>query len=158
MSLPGKVDVQARRPTNGVGIEIEGRRWIVLIPPGAALPVRRSRPFTTVADGQRAVEVRVIRWTRGGQPGGLIGRFLLAGFRAGPRGTARIDIGLSLDNEGIVRAWARDRETGAREDCVFAVHERRNTLAALTGEAEARRGRGRGVTVRTVRGRGGGRV
>jgi molecular chaperone DnaK (HSP70) len=118
----------------------------VLIPAGAAFPAEHEKPFTTVADGQRAVEVRVVRCSGGGKPFGLLGRFLLAGFRPGPRGAVRIDIGLAMDTAGIVRAWARDRETGAREECVFASTEVLRPLAAFAGEVGARkRTRGAGA-------------
>ena len=130
----------ARHPQGGLGVEVLGRRSVVLIPHDAALPARRSRPFTTVADGQRAVEVRVVRCAAGSGRGALIGRFLLAGVRPGPRGAARIDIGLSVDGAGVLRAWARDRATGVREDCVFASTRGGEAAAARAGEALARGG------------------
>ena len=133
------------RRDHGIGVEILGRRTSVLLPPGGH--ARGERPFTTVADGQRAVEVRVVRCAASGQVLGLIGRFVLAGFRPGPRGVARIDIGVSLENEGIVRAWARDRGTGAREECVFPSAGAYAERAALLGEQAARARAGRGAVV-----------
>jgi hypothetical protein len=107
------------RTARSIGIEVHGGRAIVLIPAGCRLPVARAMTFTTVADGQGAVEVRVVRCARTERPAGVVGRFLVAGLRRGPGGSARIDVGISLDREGIIRAWGVDRHTGARQECAF---------------------------------------
>ena len=103
-----------------IGIEVHGGRAIVLIPAGSRLPAARAMTFTTIADGQRAVEVRVVRCTTAERPTGVVGRFLVAGLRPGPGGTARVDIGISLDREGVVRAWGVDRHTGSRQEAAFS--------------------------------------
>lgn len=125
------------RTADSIGIEVHGGRAIVLIPAGSRIPVARAMTFTTVTDGQRAVEVRVVRCeTAGsrllppagrlpsaaaqGRPSGIVGRFLVPGVRNGKRGEARIDIGISLDREGIIRAWGADRSTGMRQEAAFA--------------------------------------
>ncbi|MGO9310203.1 MAG: hypothetical protein ACLQDL_14435 [Spirochaetia bacterium] len=134
----------APRTSHGIGIEVHGGRAVVLIPAGSRTPVARAMTFTTVADGQRAVEVRVVRCAVSpesraagspplaadsvgevgtafsGRPAGVVGRFLVPGLRNGKRGQARIDIGLSLDAEGVIRAWGVDRSTGARQEATFA--------------------------------------
>ena len=107
------------RTADSIGIEVHGGRAIVLIPAGSRIPVARAMTFTTVADGQRAVEVRVVRCGPG-RPRGIVGRFLVHGLRSGRRGEARIDIGVSLDREGIIRAWGADRSTGTRQEAAFA--------------------------------------
>ena len=135
----------AARTSHNIGIEVHGGRAVVLIPAGSRTPVARAMTFTTVADGQRAVEVRVVRCdvasepdiadsslrqTPGsaghvraalsGRPAGVVGRFLVPGLRNGTRGEARIDIGISLDRQGVIRAWGVDRSTGARQEATFA--------------------------------------
>ncbi|MGA2640691.1 MAG: Hsp70 family protein [Spirochaetia bacterium] len=124
----------AARTAHGIGIEVHGGRAVALIPAGSRTPVARAMTFTTVADGQRAVEVRVVRCStdclpqlsagyRGAdtaRPAGVVGRFLVPGLRTGRRGEARIDIGISLDTEGVIRAWGVDRSTGARQEATFA--------------------------------------
>jgi len=127
----------------GLGIQVQGRS-VVLIPAGMTLPVRRSRPFTTVSDGQRAVEVQVVQCGRRGERDAVIGRFLLGGVIPGPRGSARIDIGLSLDGGGVLRAWAHDRATGSREECVFGASPAVFPAAAAAGAAARSRGGSRG--------------
>jgi molecular chaperone DnaK (HSP70) len=109
------------RTVHSIGLEVHGGRAIVLIQSGSRTPVARAMTFTTVTDGQRAVEIRVVRCTAGSAlPSGVIGRFLLPGLRTGLRGEARIDIGISLDREGLIRAWGADRATGARQEATFA--------------------------------------
>jgi molecular chaperone DnaK (HSP70) len=130
------VNQNEERTADSIGIEVHGGRAIVLIPAGSRIPVARAMTFTTVTDGQRAVEVRVVRCdTAGsrilppagltsaaaqGRPTGIVGRFLVPGVRDGKRGEARIDIGISLDREGIIRAWGADRSTGTRQEAAFA--------------------------------------
>jgi molecular chaperone DnaK len=124
------------RTIHSVGIEVHGGRAVVLIPRGCRTPVARAMTFTTVADGQGAVEVRIVRcipagagrapWTAPAahdpqisRPDGVVGRFLVPGLRPARRGEARIDIGVSLDREGVLRAWGRDRHTGALQAGTF---------------------------------------
>jgi len=119
------------RTVRGIGIEVHGGSAVVLIPTGSRTPVARAMTFTTVADGQRAVEVRIVRCSTAGaggmhgrdaqasRPDGVVGRFLVPGLRQALRGEARVDIGVSLDHEGVIRAWGRDRHTGARQDATF---------------------------------------
>jgi molecular chaperone DnaK (HSP70) len=118
----GYLDAEsAGRTAHSIGIEVHGGRAIVLIPAGSRTPVARAMTFTTVTDGQRAVEVRVVRCTpESALPSGVVGRFLVPGLRTGMRGEARIDIGISLDREGLIRAWGADRSTGARQEATFA--------------------------------------
>ena len=119
------------RTIRSIGIEVHGGRAVVLIPCGCRTPVARAMTFTTVADGQGAVEVRIVRCSPAGasgapardpqtsRPDGVVGRFLVAGLRQAGRGEARVDIGVSLDREGVIRAWGADRHTGARQEATF---------------------------------------
>ncbi|MGA2975114.1 MAG: Hsp70 family protein [Spirochaetia bacterium] len=114
------IDSFAARTAHGIGIEIHGGRAVALIAAGSRTPCARAMTFTTVADGQRAIEIRVVRCGSGPRPAGVLGRFLLTGLCAGLRGEARIDIGLSLDRGGVLRAWGVERASGARQEACFA--------------------------------------
>ena len=122
-----------------IGIEIHGGDAVVLIRAGSRPPVAHGLTFTTVADGQRAVEIRLVH----GGTGGIVGRFLLGGLRAAPRGEARIDVGVSLDPGGVLHAWASDRATGARQEAFFPglwaidAAGRAEALVALGRDVEA---------------------
>ena len=107
------------RAACSLGLEVAGERTVVLIGAGTPLPAARSMTFTTVTDCQRAVEVRVIRFSASERPSEILGRFLLPGIRRAQRGEPRIDIGLSLDEDSLLQAFARDRETGACQRVCF---------------------------------------
>jgi len=134
------------RTVHGIGIEVHGGRAIVLIPAGSRTPVARAMTFTTVTDGQLAVEVRVVRCGKeSDRPLGVVGRLLVPRVRTGRRGEARIDIGISLDRDGVLRAWGADRSSGVRQEATFAglwalgLHARPGGLTArLTARARSR--------------------
>ncbi len=134
--------------TQGIGIEAHGGGAVILLPAGSMIPVARAMTFTTVADGQKAVEVRVVRCSASGLPSGVVGRFLVAGLRPGPGGAARIDIGISLDREGVIRAWGVDRHTGMRQEAAFpglwalAPESRPLAVSRLATRVAAELGRG----------------
>ena len=90
------------------------------IPEGSAAPRAEARTFTTVSDGQRAVEIRIVRCGGGRVRPEPIVRFLLAGIRAGRRGEARIEIGLALEEGLMLRAWAAETGGSAREEIFFS--------------------------------------
>jgi hypothetical protein len=134
----GTLRARPLRVGRDIGVEIHGGDAVVLIRTGSRAPVAQMMTFTTVADGQRAVEVRLVR---GGDPAGaVVGRFLLSGLRSVPRGDARIDVGVSLDAGGVLHAWASDRATGARQEAWFPglwaidAGQRGEALAQLTRE------------------------
>jgi hypothetical protein len=108
------------RTVRSLGIEIPGGRAVVLTPEGSSAPRTDSRMFTTVTDGQRAVEIRIVACSGGRAAFPPIVRFLLAGIRRGARGEARIEIGLSLEPGGMLRAWASEVGGGAREEVFFS--------------------------------------
>jgi molecular chaperone DnaK (HSP70) len=107
------------RTSRGLGIVILGGRAVVLMPEGTPAPFSRSRVFTTVTDGQRAVEIRVVACSGERPMYPPVARFLLAGIRRGARGQARIEIGLSLQADGLLHAWAAEFGGMAREEVFF---------------------------------------
>jgi hypothetical protein len=119
-SEPFTVPASPARTARGLGIEIFGGTAVVLLPPGSRAPCAGSRVFTTVSDSQRAVEIRVVPCSAGRVIGAPLARFLLAGIRRGQRGQARIEIGLSLGKDGLLRAWAAESGGSAREETVFS--------------------------------------
>jgi hypothetical protein len=108
------------RTARSLGIEILGGRAVALMPERSSAPCTRSRVFTTVTDGQRAVEIRIVACRGDRAVSSPVVRFLLAGIRRGPRGEARIEIGLSLETGGMLRAWACEAAGNAREEVIFS--------------------------------------
>jgi molecular chaperone DnaK (HSP70) len=117
-----------------LGVEVDGGRTVILIRRGQTIPAAGRMIFTTVADGQPAVEIPVVQMS-GFPPRALtIGRFLLAGFPVGERGSARIEVALAVDGRGVLRARARDLGSGACQEVTFA----RSPRVTPSGRALAR--------------------
>jgi hypothetical protein len=89
------------------------------MPEGSTPPAVSARVFTTVIDSQRAVEIRVVACRDSRPVSPPLVRFLLAGIRRGARGRARIQIGLALEPDGMIRAWAAELGGSAREEVFF---------------------------------------
>ncbi len=125
---------RAERTTGcALGIEVDGGRTVVLIREGAPIPAAGRMVFTTVADGQPAVEIPVVEVSGLPPRAVTIGRFLLAGFPIGRRGSQRIEVALALDERGVLHARARDGRSGACQEVTFA----RSSSQATAGRALA---------------------
>ncbi len=111
---------EVARASCGLGIGVDGGKTVVLIREGAPVPARGRMLFTTVADGQPAVEIPVVRVSGYPARTSPIGRFVLSGFAVGRRGAPRIEVGLAIDDQGILHAHARDPRTGACQEVTFA--------------------------------------
>lgn len=104
----------------GLGIGVEGGRTILLIREGTPVPARGRMLFTTVADGQLAVEIPIVRVSGVPARASTIGRFILSGFAVSRRGAPRIEVGLAIDGNGVLHAHARDSASGACQEVTFA--------------------------------------
>jgi len=96
-----------------LGIQTENDVFVPIIERNTCIPTGESKIFTTVADGQTAVEVHVLQGER--RQAGLnysLGRFTLEGIGPQPRGAARIEVSFDIDVNGLVRVSARDKVTG----------------------------------------------
>ena len=135
MRAEGRGISRAERTTGcALGIEVDGGRTVVLIREGAPIPAAGRMVFTTVADGQPAVEIPVVEVSGLPPRAVTIGRFLLAGFPVGRRGSPRIEVALALDEQGVLHARARDGSSGACQEVTFA----RSLRVTPSGSALAR--------------------
>ena len=103
-----------------LGIEIDGGRMLRLIDRHTPLPVKVRREFTTIADGQRSVEIHVLQ---GGylkaERNGSLGRFMLNGIPAAPRGEPKIEVEFALDTDGLLSVSAKDLKSGIAERIII---------------------------------------
>ncbi len=77
------------------------------------VPIEQTRTFTTVADYQESVQIRVYQGDhRMAEDNTLLGQFEFAGFQKGPRSDVRIDVTFEIDADGIVSVTASDQVTG----------------------------------------------
>ena len=99
-----------------LGVEIDGDRFIELVPRNTTLPVESRKVFTTVEDRQTSVEVHVLQGeSKRASENVSLGRFLLAGIRSGARGDPRIEVVFAIDVDGLVTVRAKDEDTRAEQ-------------------------------------------
>ena len=120
-----------------LGIETMGGVFNKIIDRNTTSPVKKSQVYSTAADGQSSVEIHVLQGEREMAAGNhTLGRFILDGIPAAPRGVPQIEVTFDIDANGIVNVTARDKGTGreqhititsstnmSKEDIEKAVHE-----------------------------------
>jgi molecular chaperone DnaK len=100
-----------------LGIEVKGGLFERLIEKNTTIPTEESKIFTTAADNQTAVQVRVFQGEREiAEENERLGEFQLAGIPPAPAGTPQIEVTFNIDENGIVNVEAEDQGSGNRED------------------------------------------
>ncbi|KAL7648763.1 UNVERIFIED_CONTAM: hypothetical protein RMT77_000670 [Armadillidium vulgare] len=103
-----------------LGIETLGGVMTKLITRNTTIPTRKSQVFSTAADGQTQVEIKVHQGER--EMAGdnkLLGQFSLVGIPPAPRGVPQIEVTFDIDANGIVHVSARDKGTGKEQQIVI---------------------------------------
>ena len=96
-----------------LGIETLGGVFTPMIEKNTTIPVRKSQVYSTAADNQPAVSIRVFQGERPKAiDNHLLGEFNLEGIPAAPRGVPQIEVTFDIDANGIVHVSAKDLGTG----------------------------------------------
>ncbi|MBF0295476.1 MAG: molecular chaperone DnaK [Magnetococcales bacterium] len=96
-----------------LGIETMGQVFTRLIDKNTTIPTKKSQIFSTAADNQPAVTVRVAQGERAMfADNKLLGQFNLEGIAPAPRGMPQIEVTFDIDANGLVQVSARDLGTG----------------------------------------------
>src|SRR5688572_4364611 len=96
-----------------LGIETLGGVFTKLIDKNTTIPTRMSQVFSTAADNQQAVTIRVFQGEREmAADNKLLGQFDLVGLPPAPRGVPQIEVTFDIDANGIVNVSAKDKGTG----------------------------------------------
>ncbi len=96
-----------------LGIETEHGVMTPLIERNTTIPAERKNTFSTAADNQTAVTIRVFQGERKmASHNRLLGEFNLEGIPAAPRGVPQIEVKFDIDQNGILNVSARDLGTG----------------------------------------------
>jgi molecular chaperone DnaK len=99
-----------------LGIETLGGVSTKLIDRNTTIPTRKSQVFSTAADNQTAVTIRVLQGERPMADDNVeLGRFDLVGIPAAPRGVPQVEVAFDIDANGIVHVSAKDLGTGKEQ-------------------------------------------
>jgi molecular chaperone DnaK len=99
-----------------LGIETLGGVFTKLIERNTTIPTRKSKVFTTAADGQTSVEIHVLQGERPmAADNHSLGRFILDGIPPAPRGVPQIEVTFDIDANGILHVSAKDLGTGKEQ-------------------------------------------
>ncbi|MGN0829647.1 MAG: molecular chaperone DnaK [Akkermansia sp.] len=100
-----------------LSIETMGSIATPMIDRNTTIPVRKSQVFSTAADNQPAVDIRICQGERKMfNDNKLLGNFKLDGIQPAPRGVPQIEVTFDIDANGILKVTAKDKNTGKEQN------------------------------------------
>jgi len=123
-----------------LGIETLGGVFTKLIERNTTIPTRKSEIFSTAADNQTSVEIKVYQGERAmAKDNRLLGVFQLVGIPPAPRGVPQIEVTFDIDANGILNVSAKDLATGNEQQITITSSSglTKEEVERMAKEAEA---------------------
>ena len=123
-----------------LGIETAGGVFTKMIEKNTTIPVKKSDVYSTYANNQTAVTIKVFQGERARAiDNHILGEFNLEGIPAAPRGVPKIEVTFDIDANGIVHVSAKDLGTGKENNITISGSSNlsKADIERMTKEAEA---------------------
>lgn len=99
-----------------LSIETAGQIATPMIERNTTIPAKKSQTFSTAADNQPAVDIRICQGERKMfEDNKILGNFRLDGIDPAPRGVPQIEVTFDIDANGILHVSAKDKNSGKEQ-------------------------------------------
>jgi molecular chaperone DnaK len=123
-----------------LGIETLGGIFTKLIEKNTTIPSKKSQIFSTAADNQPAVTIKICQGEREmANDNKLLGNFELVGIPPAPRGVPQVEVTFDIDANGILHVSAKDKGTGKEQSIRITASSglSEEEINKMTSEAES---------------------